>query len=474
MQSQDSRTRISNVRNNLRNAKDVITRLMSLGNSPGLSVALLCDGELVLSEGYGCADIANRKPATPETIYPIASITKPFAAIACGLLVSDKNLSWGEMATLVDALSHRTGLADQVCFHLGPNGQPMFDNREGLISVVNAMPCGDDDFRKLWRYNPLLYTLIGLVIEKSSSQSLEQFLLTRIFEPLDMRSTSFIQSTPSHATHCAGEAHVARPYAATRNGEFILRDVTPTAYEFPFNAPMGIQSTVVDMVQFARAIIDGYQSQRGGNPRVLPIPHVGANERKKKILFHSGTGNGFVSSLHIYPETADAVVVLANSSFSGNAANSVAVFLTCLLNDFSIDIQALEGNTKACSDYETDRWSVVERRLKKERATQRSGDAPRADDIAGVYKDEVTGLVLRIEKQDSAVSAYANMPAVQYLGVSIKFGVVTDVGLPLWMWCENTLCFLPGERDYQLLGMGYLNHWCQFYFIFILIREAGR
>lgn len=91
------------MREHLHQQKHLIHRLLELGNCPGVSVAVLCGDEVVLLEGYGFSDLENKVMSKPETIYPIASISKPFTATACGFLVSEGRLSWG---TLPFKLSH--------------------------------------------------------------------------------------------------------------------------------------------------------------------------------------------------------------------------------------------------------------------------------------------------------------------------------------------------------------------------------
>lgn len=80
----------------------VIEKLMKLGNTPGLSMLVLVEGEVVFQRGYGLASISANVPATSSTIYPIASITKGFVAAACGVLVAEGKLSWGKLVTLLE------------------------------------------------------------------------------------------------------------------------------------------------------------------------------------------------------------------------------------------------------------------------------------------------------------------------------------------------------------------------------------
>ena len=73
-----------------------IERLMEIAHTPGISVAVMCEGELIFAKGYGLSNCTKNKKATASTVYPISSLSKGFAALACGLLVADGKLNWGE------------------------------------------------------------------------------------------------------------------------------------------------------------------------------------------------------------------------------------------------------------------------------------------------------------------------------------------------------------------------------------------
>ena len=79
----------------LKNATPLIEALMTIAGTPGISIGVMYQGEIILSTGYGYAQVERSVPATAKTVYPLASLSKAFASAACGLLVSDGKLSWG-------------------------------------------------------------------------------------------------------------------------------------------------------------------------------------------------------------------------------------------------------------------------------------------------------------------------------------------------------------------------------------------
>ena len=97
-------------------------------NAPGIGVGIVVDDKLVFAKGYGYRDYAKKLPITPNTLFPIASNTKLFTAVAAGFLVEEGKLTWdrpiresiptiqfydsalNNTVTLRDMLAHRTGI----------------------------------------------------------------------------------------------------------------------------------------------------------------------------------------------------------------------------------------------------------------------------------------------------------------------------------------------------------------------------
>ena len=74
--------------------ENMIRKLMDDYNVAGMSVALIRDGEIVSTQGYGLRDAAAQLPMTADTVLPIGSITKTFTALALGMLVDEGKLDW--------------------------------------------------------------------------------------------------------------------------------------------------------------------------------------------------------------------------------------------------------------------------------------------------------------------------------------------------------------------------------------------
>src|SRR5580704_3798458 len=105
-----------------------ITEQLKIWEVPGCAVAVVRDGEIVLTAGWGRRDVERDLPVTAETLFAMGSVTKAFTATAAGALADDGLLDWEQplrdyvpgirlndsqvtdRLTIVDLLSHRSGL----------------------------------------------------------------------------------------------------------------------------------------------------------------------------------------------------------------------------------------------------------------------------------------------------------------------------------------------------------------------------
>lgn len=169
---------------------------------PALSLAVTQNGKVVKQKAYGLANVELDVPATPETVYQIASTTKTFTAAAILKLVEDGKISLDDSVTkwlpevpaawsgvtVRQCLSHTSGLPDIV---LDPCTLALVaDTREEAIKKLAAMPAPNKP-GETWSYNQTGYVLLGMILEKVSGMKFEEFLEQRFFRPLGMTSTRF-------------------------------------------------------------------------------------------------------------------------------------------------------------------------------------------------------------------------------------------------------------------------------------------
>ena len=172
---------------------------------PGISVAIVKDGKIVHSKGYGIRSMKNNLPMDENTMVGIASISKAFTASALAMLVDEGKLNWDDKVrdfipdfklynpyvteefTIRDLLTHHSGLG------LGAGDLMMFPDsnnftRKDIIHNLRYLK-PVSAFRTKYDYDNNLYIVAGEVIVKVSGQSWEDFIEQRILKPLGMNSS---------------------------------------------------------------------------------------------------------------------------------------------------------------------------------------------------------------------------------------------------------------------------------------------
>ena len=236
-----------------------IQRQMAARHVPGVSVAVIKDGRVVLQRGYGLANVEHEVPATEQTMYQLASVTKAFTATAVLMLVEEGKLTlqtplgtlmpdvpeaWAAV-TVSQLLTHTSGIPSYTGLpDFGKMMRKDFTPAE-LIALVRERPM---DFAPgaQYRYNNSGYVLLGMIVEKVSGQPWDTFVETRIFKPLGM-TTARMNDLGVVVPHRAqGYAWVN---GTLRNGEY----VSPTQ---PYAAGALLVS-VLDLVKWDAALTSG-------------------------------------------------------------------------------------------------------------------------------------------------------------------------------------------------------------------------
>jgi CubicO group peptidase (beta-lactamase class C family) len=171
----------------------------------GAAVAVVKDGKVIHSKGYGLADINSKKAVNEKTNFQIASNTKAFTTTALAILEEEGKLKWTDKVidhipefkmynnyvtenfNIQDLLTHRSGLALGV-------GDLMFFPDGSDFTIKDVVSCFQyfkpvSAFRTKFDYDNLLYMVAGEVIARVSGMSYELFVQRRIIEPLQMNNT---------------------------------------------------------------------------------------------------------------------------------------------------------------------------------------------------------------------------------------------------------------------------------------------
>jgi CubicO group peptidase (beta-lactamase class C family) len=294
------------------------------------------DGKVLVSKGYGMADVENDVPNTPETKFRLGSLTKQFTAASILLLQERGKLSvqdsvckyvapcpeaW-QPVTIHHLLSHTAGVPNFTSF---PDYQKTMREPapvESLISRFRALPL---DFKpgEDWKYSNSGYVLLGHVVEKVSGKSYESFLRENIFEPLKMTSTGY-----DHAAEIVKRR--ARGYApGPADG---LVNASYLDMSIPFSAG-GIYSTVGDLYLWDQALYgEKILKKQSLDAMFTAVRHdygYGYGVAKlfnHRVLSHGGGIEGFSTSIQRFPDDRVTVIVLSNyeASNSGRIARDLA------------------------------------------------------------------------------------------------------------------------------------------------------
>lgn len=318
-------------------------RAVSQGETAGLSICVRRNGKTWISRGYGEADLENRAPASPDTVYAIASITKQFTAAAVMQLAEAGKLSLddeitkyfpnsplaGNRVTIRQLLNHTSGIRNMTALGAAYWSQIARDaSPEEVIRIFENEPF---DFMpgQTYAYSNSGYFLLGVIIEKASGASYADYLAKNVFPPARLE----------HTCSCATDAlirHRARGYSRRGAGLVNAKYFSQTQ---GFSVG-GVCSTAPDLARWIEALASGrvvsraaFEKMTTPSPAVLPNGEtlsygfgtgVGQFEGHR-VLYHAGGIFGFDSMAAYYPQDDLVVVVLCNTDgdLAGEIENAI-------------------------------------------------------------------------------------------------------------------------------------------------------
>ncbi len=338
-----------------------VDSVMKRFDVPGMGIAIVKDGQVVLAKGYGVKRLGSPDKVNADTRFGIASNTKAFTALALGMLVEEGKLEWDapvvnylpdfmmwdswvtRQITVRDILVHRSGLG------LGAGDllwwpPTTYTPKEIMARLRYIEPA--TSFRSAYAYDNVLYLVAGQLIERVSGQSWSDFITNRIMRPVGMK-----EANSTHAAAGESGGNVATTHARVDGTVQVVK---------PFSDPNtdpagGINAGANDMARWMIAQMD---SGRVGDRQlwkpsttrqqwtlVTPVPFGPAPKelapytanfngyalgfgvrdyRGQKLVTHTGGLPGYVSLLMMLPNQKVGVMVLTNQE-SGAAFQSVGL-----------------------------------------------------------------------------------------------------------------------------------------------------
>lgn len=325
---------------------------------PGVAVAIVKDGKVVLAKGYGSRNLARPGAVDPHTLFGIASNTKAFTAAAIAILVDEGKLNWDDPVqkylpqfqladayptrevTIRDLLSHRAGLG------LGAGDLLYWPDttfsRAQVVSAARHLPLVSSP-RSRYAYNNLGFVVAGEVVAAVSGKPWEDFVRERIFTPLGMNETRIGSDGLDPATD-----NLAVPHSKGWRLEGTLKPVPPTR-DAVWAAAAGIKSNVTDLAKWVTLQLEGGKLPNGAAlfsgkgaaemwsaqipvPISEPIPALKSTKpsfsayglgwflrdyQGRKIVTHSGGLTGMVSLTLLVPEERLGILILTNQEETG-------------------------------------------------------------------------------------------------------------------------------------------------------------
>jgi len=328
-------------------------------NIPGMSVAILQGQEIIFNQGFGYADVENKMPATENTPYHIASLTKPFAAAIIMQLVEENKLNLdSEMKDVLkdialpplplDDKPHQgyASACDRILELQNDNAYPIAFllqdyncNTERITVKHHLTHTSQGTPGEEYRYNGLLFAFLTFVVEAASGENFKEQLVKKIIEPLGMTGT-FPGENDNANTQVLKDC--AKPYQVDKEGNPVLSDFDYA--EGAIYASAGMISTVLDLAKFDIAMDQNllvseeskeemFTSTISNSGQLLPygLGWFVQTYEGIKLIWHYGDEQGAYSSLILkIPEKETTLILLANSdgasaSFDlgeGNVLNS--------------------------------------------------------------------------------------------------------------------------------------------------------
>jgi CubicO group peptidase (beta-lactamase class C family) len=391
--------------------------------APGLAVAVVRDGTVVFSKGYGVRELGKPGAVDEHTLFAIGSTTKAMTAALVGMLVDEKKLAWDDPVTkhlpwfelsdpyltreitVRDFLTHRAGLGNADYLWYGQPTEPReILNRVRLLPPAYSM-------RASFIYQNVMYAAAGAVVEAVSGRPWADMMRARIFEPLGMTETVATAATLSTLPNVA-QPHYVIDGKVTRIENASVDGVAPAG---------SVWSSVSDMAKWSAMLLAGgkagarvllspatidelfkpqtmvtteafYPTARLTKPKwtTYGLGWFQQDYRGRAVDYHTGSIDGMVAIHGLLREERVGVVVLANLDHAElRHAIMLDVFdrhIGDARRDWSEDLRALYRGLQ--TEAEAEQRKVEQRRVKGTKPSLAVAD------YAATYSDPLHGDVV--------------------------------------------------------------------------------
>jgi len=419
----------------------LVERTLKTFDVPGIAVAIVKDGKVVLSKGYGVKSIATKQKVDANTLFGIASNSKAFTSAALAILIDEKKLSWDDKVTkyipefkmyndyvtaeftIRDLLTHRSGLGlGAGDLMIWPDGHDFTPN-DIIRNIQHLKPVSG--FRTKYDYDNLLYVIAGEVVARISGKSWTEFVEEHIMKPLEMNNSA------ASWNRLKDTSNVIVPHVPI-NGKLEII----TRYKNPiFDAAAGIYSSVNDMSKWAITqlnkgkygsfqLFSEKENTEMWTPQTLmpnkTVPPYNSvfksyglgwqitDVKGKLQASHTGGLEGIVTQVTLIPELKLGIIVLTNQQ-TGAAFNAITnTIKDSYLGINSEDYVTVYSNRQKASEQNADKitddvWAAVAKNQKDKIKTE-------LKNYTGIFKDNWFGEITISEKKGKLYFASTRSP----------------------------------------------------------------
>jgi CubicO group peptidase (beta-lactamase class C family) len=385
---------------------------------PGVSIAVVKNGQVILTKGYGVLDKDGTDKVNADTRFGIGSNTKAFTATALAMLQSQKKLSlddkvqkWVPDFKLYDSwVSKEATVRDLLCHRLGFEtfqGDFMyFDSDISYAEVKDKLGKLKPlySFRSKWGYTNSAFAVAGEVIEKASGTNWGNYLKQNIFLPLGMNRTlaySIELDTASNTAkaHTLVEGQLKKvPYGRLDNlapaGSIVssAHDMANWAMALlkngDWNGRAVIPKDAINETRMPHSILgNGGHSFNRAHFLLYGLGWFLEEYEGRKLVEHTGGVNGFVTSFTLVPEEGLGIVVLTNSD-----SNGFFEAMKWELLDASLALPFRNYSKVAyAEDKEQNERTIASLKLKRDTVAMKLPTAVPLSEFIGEYVHEVYG-----------------------------------------------------------------------------------
>lgn len=294
-------------------------------NTSGVSVMVIKESQIIYNGSFGLADVEHKVPATPQTNYRLASVTKQFTAMAIMILRDEGRLSledplvkffpkihsYGKKITIRHMLNHTSGLLNYGDLIPPGTTTPLTD--KDVLAIIAQQDSTEFKPGEKFAYSNTAYALLSLIVERVSGLPYKDFLKQRIFDPLGMTNS---------IANVMGDSIYNRAYGYDKKeGGLEMSDQSIYSYIL---GDGGIYSSVADLYKWNEAL---YTSRLVKQETLDEIFTASSRENEhtgygygwyidtkygQKRVSHTGGTSGFSTYIIRYPAMKFSIIILAN------------------------------------------------------------------------------------------------------------------------------------------------------------------